>query len=459
MNETKENLQKENELELLHQQLLATLKSIPVATLVTKGTCITAANDAAQKLLGLQAREMKDRDVDSLLNGQKFFTKLYENHSEIYDKDMEFRIMGKKLLVGVSVTQIRSSAGPAHGMVIKMKSTKYMYRHLDTSSDNLADYTFDNIIGQSPQIQEAVRIAKIAANSDANVLLLGESGTGKELFAQAIHNHGNRKNKPFIAINLGAMPKSLIESELFGYEGGAFTGSKKEGHRGKFEQAEGGTLFLDEIGDTPMDVQVSLLRVLENKEIVRVGSNRTTKVDVRIIAATNRDVDEAIRENLFRRDLYYRLNVFTVNIPALANRPGDMLLLADYYLEKFAASLNRKKPFLSPETNAVMKAHTWPGNVRELENVMERAIHVCQGDSINIQDLPETFWKIKEEGAVTAPSSSQEGLIDRTECQLIRDNLQAAKGNVTKAAEALGLNRRSLYRRIEKYGINPHEYK
>lgn len=237
-------------------------------------------------------------------------------------------------------------------------------------------------------MKAALRLGQIAAQTPSNVLITGESGTGKELFAQAIHNASDRRNGPFVAINCGALPKSLIESELFGYEGGTFTGARREGCAGKFELANGGTIFLDEIGDMPFDVQVALLRVLQSHEVSRLGSSKTIKVDVRVISATNKDLLAAIDNNQFRSDLYYRLNVFGIAIPPLRERAGDVRLLADYFLQKYTSFSGHCLSGFTEAAYALLEEYEWRGNIRELENAVERAVYLTSEGRIGAECFP-----------------------------------------------------------------------
>lgn len=448
----------------MNHEVTALLESIPVGAIVTdKDMIIRRANAGIQKLLGIQVELMLGKHIDVFLHSNEFFDRLFKNKMNIYDKDMTFTSLKGKISCGVSVTLIEGTDSNFEGMVIKLKSTKYMYRFLDTSNDASADFKFENIKGSSKETKEVIRISQIAAKSNSSVLLIGESGTGKELFAQAIHNHSERKNNPFVAINCGAFPRGLIESELFGYEGGAFTGSKKDGQLGKFELAEGGTLFLDEIGDMPVDVQVSLLRVLQNKEIVRVGGNRIVKVDVRIIAATNRDVEKAIINNTFRSDLYYRLNVFSINIPPLRARRDDILTLAEFFIQKHAHYLNKEIKVLDSNVQRVLLEHHWPGNIRELENTIERAMNISENNVISMEDLPEYMRNADCFDIYDGPLEDKDILdldqLEKAEKQVIIETLKELNGNLSAVAQSIGISRKALYRRLDKYGIYPGIYR
>ncbi len=310
-------------------------------------------------------------------------------------------------------------------------------------------FTFDAILGKSERIQEALRMAQKAAESEASVLLVGETGTGKELFAQSIHNHGERHSRPFVAINCGAIPKELLESELFGYEEGAFTGAQRGGRPGKLELADGGTLFLDEIGDMPFEMQVKLLRVLQSGEVQRVGSLQTIQVSLRVIAATNKQLEEAIGRQEFREDLYYRISTFHITIPSLRERDGDVLLLAQYFIQRLESRRNKSIAPLPQSTIDLLQHYSWPGNIRQLESAVERAVHLTENNVL----LPEHFGL----GMVLPPLNIDDVTCIRTiremEQQLIAQTLHYCAGNIKKTAELLGISRPTLYRKIDEYKL------
>ena len=315
---------------------------------------------------------------------------------------------------------------------------------------NIASYCFDDIIGVSEPISIAKNIARKAAQTHSNVLLLGESGTGKELFAHAIHLASDRLYAPFVKVNCGAIPSGLLESELFGYEGGAFTGAKKEGKTGKFEQANGGTIFLDEIGDMPLHMQMKLLRAIQEKEVDKIGSTGSKKIDVRIIAATNKNLEKSMHDGDFRQDLYYRLNVVTIYIPALRERTDDILLISHHLIKKISMDLNKKIVGIAKESEYFLKNYPWEGNIRELENILERAINVIEdSDIISPIDLPKKITGIKEIKII----KKLEETMAASEKQAIIDALSAADGNKTRAAKNLEIGRTSLYEKIQKYNI------
>ena len=292
-------------------------------------------------------------------------------------------------------------------------------------------------------------------------MITGPSGTGKELFAHAIHSNSSRRSGPFVSINCGALPTGLVESELFGYEGGAFTGAKKNGQIGKFELADGGTIFLDEIGEMPLSVQASILRVLETKEVTRIGGSVTNHVDVRIIAATNRNLIEAVQEKQFREDLYYRLNVLRLELPALCERKSDIPLLADYFIENYMVRLQKKNISLSPNAYQALSNYHWPGNVRELENIIERAINLTEENTIIDEKMISKFIPQGKPAVslMTVNFANQCYDLETAEKDLIIKALSETKGSITKSAQILGIGRRTLYRKCDEYEIDYNEYR
>jgi DNA-binding NtrC family response regulator len=312
-------------------------------------------------------------------------------------------------------------------------------------------YDFDRIVGRSEKMQDVFQAAKRVASTRATVLLGGESGTGKGMLAQAIHNNSPRRGAPFVKITCSAIPENLMESELFGYEKGAFTGAMKS-HPGKFEQADGGTVFLDEIGDVPPAVQVKLLRVLQEREFERLGGTKTIQVDVRVIAATNQDLRAALEQGAFREDLYYRLNVVPINLPALRDRKEDIDDLAAHFLQRFAADLGGRVSSISPKALEKLRAYHWPGNVRELENIIQRAMVMAEGEVIEPDDirLDGAHGSSQKNGHSFLP----EGLtLEQYEQELIREAMRRADNNKSQAARMLGLTRNALRYRLGQMGI------
>ncbi len=309
-------------------------------------------------------------------------------------------------------------------------------------------YQFDEIIGKSDAMQEVFELITRVAPSDSTILITGESGTGKELVAKAIHGNSGRCYMPFIAISCGALPDSLLESELFGYEKGAFTGAEHS-KRGRFEMADEGTLFLDEIGDISLKTQVDLLRVLQQREFGRLGSEELIEVDVRILAATNRDLKMAIKEDQFREDLYYRLNVISLHLPALRERKEDIPLLVEAFIRKYCLEMNKEKMGIAPSALKLLMDYRWPGNVRELENIIERALVIGKGKQIVADDLP---FSSKDLSPVQAPRSLK--LMEKMHIMKILDEND---WNISRAAREMEIDRQTLYNKINKYDLKKEE--
>jgi len=313
-------------------------------------------------------------------------------------------------------------------------------------------YNLSNIVGQSPKMQKVFEMIARVAETDATVLIRGESGTGKELVANAIHYNSTRAQGPFVKINCAALPETLMESELFGYERGAFTGAYRS-KAGKFELAQGGTIFLDEIGELSLSVQAKLLRVIQEKEFYRVGGTQPIKANVRIIAATNQDLEKALAEKTFREDLYYRLNVFPIYLPPLRERRSDILLLAEYFLEEFNKEYGKDIHHFSTAAVDMLMQYHWPGNVRELKNCIERAVLICEGEVIESHHFPPTLQTAEISGPVSHLSLTRE--IERLEKEMIIEALKATKGNCSQAAKWLDTTLRVINYKIKKYGIEP----
>jgi Nif-specific regulatory protein len=317
-------------------------------------------------------------------------------------------------------------------------------------------YELRNLVGNSHAMQRVYEQVAQAAPANTTVLIRGESGTGKELIAHAIHYSSPRAARPFVKVSCGALPEGLIESELFGYEPGAFTDARKQ-KLGRFELADGGTLFLDEIGELSPATQVKLLRVLQEREFERLGGLHPVKVDVRVIAATHRDLEAATLAGAFREDLYYRLNVFEVFVPPLRERSTDILLLADHFVEKFAIRHRKEVRRLSTSAIDMLMAYHWPGNVRELENCIERAILVCEGGVIHGHHLPPSLQTAEVSG--TLPAQDLEAAVTAFERDLIQDALKSARGNRARAARLLQTTERILNYKVRKYGLEPDRFR
>ncbi|MGF1923130.1 MAG: sigma-54-dependent transcriptional regulator [Bacteroidia bacterium] len=326
-----------------------------------------------------------------------------------------------------------------------MEKAKLQYRVFELEKKVGVKHSFESIIGTSAAIKEAINLAQKVAATDTTVLLLGETGTGKEVFAQAIHYASDRKLKPFVALNCSGFNPELLESELFGYKEGAFTGANKD-KKGLLEEANEGTLFLDEIGEMNIDLQAKLLRVLENQSFIKIGGTQTSKVNVRIIAATNRDLKAESETGRFRADLFYRLSVFSINLPNLSQRRGDVVQLAKYYLKEFSAKVNRSELTMDEQFIDLLTNHYWKGNIRELKNTIERAVILVNGNTIGAELLPYEFNHNQME-----PDSMEMTTIERKHIIKV---LAYARGNKTEAARLLGIGLTTLYRKIEEYQIS-----
>ncbi len=360
---------------------------------------------------------------------------------------------GKKLL-SVVATMIAQHVINIEIIRLEKKQLREENKRLREKLGN--KYSITNIIGNSNKMREVYQMISQVSKSNATVLVRGESGTGKELTANSIHYNSNRAKNAFIKVNCVSLPANLIESELFGHEKGAFTGAIKK-KLGKFELAHMGTIFLDEIGSISLDVQVKLLRVLQEKEFERVGGHKTIKVDVRIVAATNKNLEQAVEDESFRGDLYYRLNVFPIYMPPLRERKTDILLLADYFLEKYAKENNKDiRRFSTPAIDMLMEYH-WPGNVRELENCIERAVLLCDEGVIHSYHLPPTLQTGTESD--TLPAVSLEDAVGNLEREMIIDALKNTRGNITLAAKILRTTVRKFSYKAEKYQVDYHNYR
>jgi transcriptional regulator of acetoin/glycerol metabolism len=367
---------------------------------------------------------------------------IYKHPNSWKEKEGQIQLNNQVVHLVYSAQPVISSQCGRLGAVLVFEEFGNLRKIADKISGNKAYFTFNHFVGESPAFNKAIELAKRASQSNSTVLLLGETGTGKELFAQAIHNAGLFRTNPFIPINCGAIPGELIESELFGYVDGAFSGALKGGRPGKFELAHGGTILLDEIGDMPHNMQVKLLRVLQTGEVQRIGDSKIIKVDTRIIAATNINLPRAITQNRFRQDLYYRLNILSITIPPLRERgAGDIKALANYFVRKYDP---RRR--LTPSTLKELSSYDWPGNVRELENIIQRALHICNGGEIKPEHLglpPKT----------TQPAPPHYGSLREMERKVISSTLKRNNFNMAETAKILCISRATLYRKVKAYKI------
>ncbi|MBL0712894.1 MAG: sigma 54-interacting transcriptional regulator [Desulfosarcina sp.] len=368
--------------------------------------------------------------------------------------DQKYSLKKAEKLLAVVTTMVARQVINLETIRLEKQALRDENKRLLSELEN--KYRINNIVGNSNKMREVFQMVSQVCKSNATVLIRGESGTGKELVANSVHYNSNRAQAPFVKVNCAAIPINLIESELFGHEKGAFTGAIKQ-KLGKFELAHKGTLFLDEIGSIGLDVQVSLLRVLQEKEFERVGGQKTIKTDVRIIAATNKNLEQAVEDGTFRGDLYYRLNVFPIYLPPLREHKTDILLLADHFLERYARENNKDiRRFSTPAIDMLMAYH-WPGNVRELENCIERAVLLCEQGVIHSYHLPPTLQTGPESD--TLPALSLEEAVANLEREMIIDALKNTCGNITRAAELLKTTVRRFAYKAQKFGISYKHYR
>ncbi len=469
-----------DEIKIMSAQRNSILESVTSGLiLLNESDQIIQMNGNATRMLHQNGKNAIGKNINQIisLDEPNQITNFYELPSSFSSKETNVYFLGldsAPVKFRISVTFVGEDRIHDRGTVIRLEESQYIHKLVNKVGGFKASYTFDSIIGTSGATKKLVSNCQRAARSSSNVLILGESGTGKELAAQSIHNGSSYASGPFVAINCAALPKGLIESELFGYEKGAFTGASKEGNPGKFELADNGTIFLDEIGDMPLEVQASLLRVLQSKEVVRIGAKHPKKINVRIIAATNKNLMESVESKTFRQDLYYRLNVLAIQMPPLRTRGNDIIELAEYFIQNL--NFQRKSSIsLDTKTYPILKAYQWPGNIRELENAMERAINITDTNAILPEHLPANIYSIQSEGnsnqdRISNTSNRHNDIRTNTippesldfykaGYQLIVNSLERTDGNVQKAAELLGISRRTIYRKMDKYGIDYQAYR
>ncbi|HVB73349.1 MAG TPA: sigma 54-interacting transcriptional regulator [Ktedonobacteraceae bacterium] len=469
--------------------------------LLRRDGVVSQMNEPAGTMLGLSPTKVTGRRLSDVLPLPAALAQAITRQQQLSDEELVFDTARGRVTCLCSLKAISSyrletgledivgSSGlliaepvAADGFVMILRSIERVQKLVNRMTGARARLTFANVVGESPALREAMRLARLAATSNSTVLLHGETGTGKEIFAQSIHTSSARADGPFVAVNCAAIPRELINTELFGYEGGSFTGADRQGRSGKFEQAHGGTLFLDEIGDMPLDLQTALLRAIETHTIVRIGGQRVIPVDVRIIAATHRDLREEVRRGNFRADLFYRLNVLTISIPSLRARVDDLPLLAQHFLQRQSRVMGRTLT-IHPDAMTAMQRYSWPGNIRELENTLERITYLMPRSTITLEDLPSELQQSAERIETTNPSAllspskypeaaSQRGKMpvpptngaetsaalkdqsSQAEAQAIIQALQASDGHLTRAANRLGISRTTLWRKMAKHDLN-----
>lgn len=433
---------------------------------------ITHINGKARALLGLDqytrskggadVREDAPLNISSLVRTKLDWKLLLHSKEGFSEREVTFLRGDVAFPLVSTLDPITMPDGENAGGLLLLMEHNRVLKLVNEMVGAQARFTFDSIIGSSAAVQQAKKIALAAARGSAAVLLQGETGTGKELFAQAIHNASSRGNKPFVVINCGAIPRELLESELFGYVEGAFTGALKGGRPGKFELADGGTLFLDEIGDMPVNMQVKILRTLQSGEVHRVGGMQAIAVDLRVIVATNIDLERAVAQGAFREDLFYRVSTLRIDIPPLREREDDVLRLAEAFLQRIRPLLDKPALTFSASALAALRTTQWPGNIRQLENAVERAVNVAEGGAITVEDLGlagagEDVGYAGAAGQGAGFGGEHAGssgtMLTDMECTLIEQLMQEHHHNVSKVAKTLGVSRPTLYRKLKRYGL------
>ncbi len=425
---------------------------------------IVIINEKYAQFLGVRASDVVGKHVRDVIESTRMDVVISTGEAEYADMPV---VKGKRVICNRIPLKKDGKVLGALAMILTEKIgenidflnvVKQLYDELNYYKNEVkllqgAKYGMQNIIGESRQIRELKNIIRKIANTNSTVLIQGETGTGKEIFAHAVHQESYRKMHPFVRLNCAAIPPELLESELFGYEEGSFTGAKKRGKAGKFEIANKGTVFLDEISEMPLNLQAKLLRVIQEREVDKIGAESPLPIDVRIIAATNRLLETQVQKGLFREDLFYRLNVVVLHIPPLRERKEDIPLLVEYFITKLNRSLGFRVTGISHEAIEMLKQYHWPGNVRELENAIERAMHLCINSDLEMEHFSWIVPKLCNTLRADADVGQIQQKVRSAETQAILNVLKITKGNKAKAADILGINRVTLYKKIKKYGL------
>ena len=449
------------------------IEMIDEATVVANGCGkIILTNKSANQLLCKGWQDVVGFSCESVWGKNNLFSEVLNSKEEIINREVTMNVEDTPTKLFGTVRLNMDESGKITNIIGTFKETNSGIGKSRSDSRFKAHYTFENLVGESFEIRQAIRLARETAKMHSNILILGESGTGKELFAQSIHNTSPYKMGPFVAVNCSAIPNGLLESELFGYEGGSFTGAKKEGGMGKFELAAGGTIFLDEINSMTQDMQVKLLRVIQSRTLMRIGGTKEISIHVRIIASSNVDLWDMVKKGQFREDLYYRINVVAIYIPPLRERHGDIDILIDYLINKLSDQL-KKEVHIDDNARQVLKSYNWPGNVRELENVLEKSIimaRVSEQNNITLADI-FTYRGIKEfnerntlanmnasyvNATGMALSNINRASLDMIEKEMIERVLKENNCNLSITAKQLGIARNTLYSKIKRYSIIYH---
>ena len=433
---------------------------------------IIMLNNAYANYLGIEAQAAIGKHVTEVIDNTRVHTVVQSGVPEFgklqrigSHKAVVTRLpilFNQEIVAGVGIVHYRELQDMKE-LLDKLNSLETELAQIkeEYGGQRVAHYTIQDIIGESPQVLALKKQIRKAADSNSTVLILGENGTGKELVAHAIHYLSARNNKPFVRINCAAIPADILESELFGYVGGAFTGSNRGGKKGKIEMADGGTLFLDEIGDMSFPMQAKLLRFLQEKEIERLGENKVRQIDVRVLAATNQNLPEQIRNKQFREDLYYRLQVLQLDVPPLRERQQDIALLVGFFVEKFNRIFGKKVQTIAPKVAEILNGYHWPGNIRQLENVMERAFNMVEAEEILPEHLPVYLWELLKPQETAAQEVAARSCLNvnlanakqELERQQIKQILERTRGNKSEAARLMGITRTTLYQKLQKYKL------
>lgn len=460
-------IRKNRQLQSVNKRMTKILETVSEAIVVYDNKKkIELINPAAAEIIGIEINE--ETSIDMLINTNNKKYDIFDN-KEFYD--IECTLLTKNgemgcLVSGMPIMEEESVTGT----VAVIRPLECVQKLVKRYGNMHARICLEDVVGGSPEIKNVIRMAERVAKTDANILLQGESGTGKEVFAQSIHNLSRRREGPYIAVNCGAIPRDLVASELFGYTEGAFTGAARGGRPGKFELASKGTIFLDEIGDMPLEQQVNLLRVLQERRITRIGDGKEIPVDVRVICASNKSLKDEMERGNFRQDLFYRLNIISIEIPPLRDRGRDIEYLFRHFVSSMVENSGYRVKEIDPKIFHYLCRYRWPGNVRELQNVAERMLNFSLTDTLTIEDLPEEIFNYCEHNSVretyedSSASRTSTVSIDMirkqtkqhkedAECQAIRKMLLEHNGNISQAAQAMDLSRNTLYRKMRKYGI------
>ncbi len=427
--------------------------------IVDKDGFVNYLNQIGAEILCVDREKSIGKHINQVVDFRPVILEVLSTGKGYVDKEFIIKnAAGIKLHFIKTAVPIKDENGNVVIVVDTFRKIKRVHKLVNEMTGAYSNFNFDDIVGKSRKLEECIKTAKIAASSMSNVLITGESGTGKELIAHSIHSYSSRNRQPFVTINCGAIPRELLESELFGYEAGSFTGASTKGRIGKFELADGGTIFLDEIGEMPIDMQVKLLRVIQDRKITRIGSNNVFDVDVRILTATNKNLYDLCKKGLFREDLYYRINVLNVHLPPLSERKSDIPELIEHFLRNISRQLNKEVYEVSTGAMEIIMKYDWPGNIRELENVLERAVNICQGSVITEKELDDYLnshsdlarnsdYRIENFENEIEP-------LETIEKRAIQNALYAANGNITATANLLKVTRNTIYNKMKKYNLD-----